>query len=164
MATRRPKKAKSEDPYEFIIDECLAAARGELFEALSQLDRVNARLVPEEFPLEVKSVDADWIPRAAQNGWVILTRDTRILKRKNELEALRASGAWAIILTVRRAGLHDLIEILTQALPRAIQTMDSFRKDKPLIMTVARGKPDVKLGHQRYPRKVIKKLRHLRNS
>jgi hypothetical protein len=48
--------------------------------------------------------DTDWIPVTAQNGWLILTRDSAIQQSTAELASVRDSGARMIALVGRDAG------------------------------------------------------------
>jgi hypothetical protein len=42
--------------------------------------------------------DEDWIPETARQGWLIITRDSRIQHHRAELDAVRTSGARMITL------------------------------------------------------------------
>ena len=38
-------------------------------------------------------LDTDWIPQIAARGWLIITRDSMISQKRNEITAARSSGA-----------------------------------------------------------------------
>jgi PIN like domain len=42
--------------------------------------------------------DEVWIPEAARQGWLIITRDRRIQEHRAEIEAVRVSGARMVTL------------------------------------------------------------------
>jgi PIN like domain len=42
--------------------------------------------------------DSVWIPRVAEQGWVIIARDSRIQERTAEIEAVRMNGARMVAL------------------------------------------------------------------
>jgi hypothetical protein len=42
--------------------------------------------------------DAIWIPEAARNGWIIITRDRHIKEHRAEIDAVRTSGAKMVVL------------------------------------------------------------------
>ena len=52
--------------------------------------------------------DADWIPIVAKAGWVIITRDRRMLNRPAEREAIIESGAKVVRFDAR----HELTKWL----------------------------------------------------
>lgn len=43
--------------------------------------------------------DTVWIPEVASNGWLIITRDSRIQERTAEIDAVRTNGARMIALS-----------------------------------------------------------------
>lgn len=47
--------------------------------------------------------DTVWIPETAQNGWLIITRDSAIQERRAEINAVRDSGARMIALIGKEA-------------------------------------------------------------
>jgi PIN like domain len=38
-------------------------------------------------------LDTDWIPEVARRGWLIVTRDSKIIENRNEIAAVRENGA-----------------------------------------------------------------------
>jgi hypothetical protein len=48
-------------------------------------------------------LDADWIPVIAEQGWLIVTRDSRIIENYAEITAVRASNAKMVALNQRDA-------------------------------------------------------------
>jgi hypothetical protein len=57
--------------------------------------------------------DSVWIPRVAELGWLIITRDARIQEHRAEIDAVRRSGARMVALGSREArGTFDQLEIL----------------------------------------------------
>lgn len=43
-------------------------------------------------------LDPDWIPLVADRGWLIITRDSRIISNRNEVTAVREYGAKMVAL------------------------------------------------------------------
>jgi PIN like domain len=70
--------------------------------------------------------DPVWLPEVGRNGWVLLTKDSRIRYRRNELQALLSN----------LPGL-EMAEIFVKALP-AIKKM-CLRQPAPFIAHVWRG-------------------------
>jgi PIN like domain len=59
------------------------------------------------------TLDYVWIPEAARQGWLIITRDRHIQDRPAEIEAVRASGARMINLAADDAiGTFAQFEVL----------------------------------------------------
>jgi hypothetical protein len=42
--------------------------------------------------------DPVWLPEVGRNGWVLLTKDSRIRYRRNEMQALLSSGTRSFVL------------------------------------------------------------------
>lgn len=49
------------------------------------------------------ALDEDWIPVVAARGWLIITRDSKIIENRNEINAVRESGAKMVALNQRDA-------------------------------------------------------------
>lgn len=43
-------------------------------------------------------LDPDWIPEVARRGWLIITRDSKIITNVNEIAAVRENGAKMVAL------------------------------------------------------------------
>jgi PIN like domain len=55
-------------------------------------------------PITTSAVlDADWIPQVAARGWLIVTRDNRIIENRNEIAAVRENKAKMAALNQRDA-------------------------------------------------------------
>lgn len=66
--------------------------------------KLHGRMRP---PCPVTSTDVPdtvWIPEAARNGWLIITRDAAIQDRRAEINAVRDSGARMVVLIGKDAG------------------------------------------------------------
>lgn len=78
-------------------------------------------------PCPVTSTDTDdtvWIPEAARNGWLIITRDSAIQERRAELNAVRDSGAKMVALVGKQAGsTWDQLDILMRRWERLEQLL-----------------------------------------
>jgi hypothetical protein len=68
------------------------------------------------FPPDAK--DVAWLPRVAADGWVIITKDSRIRTRTLELDALVSSKAIAFILTSGAIRGEQMAAALVRALPK----------------------------------------------
>ena len=81
--------------------------------------------------------DPVWLREVGRNGWVLLTKDSRIRYRRNEMQALLSSGARSFVLVSRNLPGLEMAEIFVKALP-AIKKM-CVRQPAPFIAHVWRG-------------------------
>jgi predicted nuclease of predicted toxin-antitoxin system len=61
--------------------------------------------------------DLVWLREADRNSWVVLTKDSRIRYRRNEMEALLSSGARSFVLVSRNLPGKEMAKIFVRALP-----------------------------------------------
>ncbi len=69
----------------------------------------------ECFP--VGSEDPVWLRRAGEKGWIVLTKDSRIRYRSNEIQALLTSGTRSFVLVSRNLPGLEMAKIFVNALP-----------------------------------------------
>jgi PIN like domain len=82
------------------------------------------------------TLDYVWIPEAARQGWLIITRDRHIQDRPAEIEAVRASGARMINLAADDAiGTFAQFEVL-MCQWRRIEAL--IEEEGPFIYSVTR--------------------------
>lgn len=82
------------------------------------------------------TVDKDWIPETARQGWLIITRDSRIQHHRAELDAVRTSGARMITLASDEArGTWAQLEVFMSQW-RAIERR--LEEPGPFIYTASR--------------------------
>jgi PIN like domain len=48
-------------------------------------------------------LDTDWIPEVARRGWLIVTRDSKIMENRNEVQAVRENEAKMVALNQQDA-------------------------------------------------------------
>ncbi len=80
--------------------------------------------------------DSEWLPEVGRNGWVLLTKDSKIRYRRNEMQALLSSGARSFVLVSSNLPGREMADIFVRAL-RAIKKM-SARQAAPFIAHVWR--------------------------
>lgn len=76
------------------LDECLGST--EVPAALRALG-IQVELLHEHF--ESATADSDWLADVGRRGWIVLTKDQRIRRRRVEIEALLAARVAAFVLT-----------------------------------------------------------------
>jgi hypothetical protein len=82
------------------------------------------------------TLDEDWIPVVAAQGWLIVTRDSRIQDHPAEIEAVRSNGARMVALSGKEAidTWAQLEIVMTQW--RAIEA--ALQEPAPLIYAATR--------------------------
>jgi hypothetical protein len=61
--------------------------------------------------------DQVWLRAVGEKGWVILTKDSQIRYRRNEMEALLSSGARSFVLVSSNLPGAEMAKIFVRALP-----------------------------------------------
>ena len=62
--------------------------------------------------------DDEWLPAAAANGWIILSKDRAIRRRANERQAVTDSAARLFVLTSANMTGEEMASAFVAALPR----------------------------------------------
>jgi hypothetical protein len=62
--------------------------------------------------------DQVWLPEVGRNGWILLTKDSRIRYRRNEMQALLSSRTRSFVLVSTNLRGPKIAEIFVKALPR----------------------------------------------
>lgn len=159
MAKPPRLRRKPDDPLVFVLDENVATGENKSFGVVNATAGARALLLRGAFSREDLAEDYRWVPKAAQNRWILLTRDERILRVPAELDALIVSGAWGVFVTAKDLTGDQLAALLATALPKIIRLVQKYDATRALVVTVGlAGKPDVKWGNRRYPPKPVRKL------
>lgn len=59
------------------------------------------------------TLDTEWLPAVASQGWLIVTRDSRIQDHRAEIDAVRSNGARMVALAGKEAiGIWSQLEVL----------------------------------------------------
>jgi len=81
--------------------------------------------------------DVEWLTVAGAEGWVVITKDSRIRYRQAEREVLIRSGVRAFVLSAGNLTAEQMAESLTAAIPKMLRTVSRIRP--PFIASVGRG-------------------------
>lgn len=95
----------------------------------------DVRVHDEEFA--PATPDAAWLKRAGAEGWVVLTKDSRIRYRSNETTALIEARVRAFVLVSRNLPGPQMAEAFVKALP-AMKRL-CRRKAPPFIAHIHRN-------------------------
>lgn len=122
----------SEDPIRFLFDEsCLGIGR---IVAQARADAIYPG--HPRSPITPGDRDADWIPVAAQHGWVVVLRDKRLQHRPAELAALAANPLRVLVLT--SAGQLRVWDQLRVLLRRWDKIEEYVEQPAPWLVAVTR--------------------------
>jgi len=65
--------------YTYFIDRALGKSIGEALQEIGvKIEFHHAHFAPD-------APDTDWLPIVSQRGWIVLTKDVKLWKNKNEL-------------------------------------------------------------------------------
>jgi hypothetical protein len=71
--------------------------------------------------------DEEWLTRAGNEGWIVLTKDKLIRKRPIEREALVAAAVRAFVFTGGNMSGVEMAESIVAAIPRMLRVIASTR-------------------------------------
>jgi len=101
------------------------------------LRSAGARVEIHRDHFEERTPDAEWLAKAGQLGWVVLTKDKRIRCRPLELAAIRDGRARVFALTSGNLRGPQMAEILARHLPRMMDL--AVRHLPPFVGYVSRA-------------------------
>jgi hypothetical protein len=115
----------------FFIDRCLG--KHPIFEKLRETG-IRVEIHDDHFP--PNTLDADWIPKIGEWGWIILTKDARIAR--NTLERQAVARAEIRMFTLASGNLTG--EETAIAFQKALEPMLKFieKNDSPFIAKIYR--------------------------
>jgi predicted nuclease of predicted toxin-antitoxin system len=87
----------------------------------------------EHFP--ENALDTDWIPLAAREDWVVITKDNAIVRRAVERSAIQQSGAAVFFIGRASVTADAQMETLRKAMPRIIKMAQKYTR--PLMVMVS---------------------------
>lgn len=89
-------------------------------------------MLHEHFP--PPTPDREWLLEVGRRGWVVLTKDQRIHRRRIELDALLSAGVAAFVLTSGNMSGTATANAFVLAYPRIRKTLRDFAP--PLVAAV----------------------------
>ena len=127
----------------FFIDRCLGG--GEVADSL-KADGFFVEVHDSHFARDCR--DQDWIPVVSQRGWVILSKDPRMMRRCVAWDILVQANAAVFYLLSARMPASEMVETFHSAMPRMLSLLRTHTR--PLICTVSpAGKVEVREGQRR---------------
>lgn len=103
----------------------------------------NIEVHDAHFPPD--ATDEDWLKAAGAKGWIVLTKDSKIRYRPNEIAALKEAGVVAVVLVAGNLVGAEMAELFVKTLrkieriagsatPPALFTFGRDRRLKPVKM------------------------------
>lgn len=97
----------------FFVDRCLGEN-----DVPQALVAAGARIEKHSAHFKDDDPDEDWLPVVGAEGWIVLSKDERIRKRRNERDALMNAKVGAYLLTNANMTGKDMASAFVSALPR----------------------------------------------
>ena len=124
--------AKPPDEPTFFIDRSLGCIQ--VPEAFRQ---AGIDFIPHHALFQADAKDEEWLSKAGEKGWVVLTKDDKIRYRPLERMALMGAGVAAFILSARNIKAAEMASIFIRALPKIKRLLKKTKR--PFIARVTRS-------------------------
>lgn len=125
-SSRRPREVT------FFVDRSLGAR---LVAAALRAAGAKVEGHDDHFPQD--TLDTVWLREVGRRGWVVLSKDVRIRRNKDERAALLEAGVKAFFLTQQGLTGEAMAEIFVRSLPAMARR--ASRSKRGFICTVTRG-------------------------
>jgi hypothetical protein len=126
-------RSRRDSPLEIFVDRCLG--KHTLPGELRKLPGVVVRIHDDYFKPDEQ--DAVWLPKAAEKGWVILTKDKDIRHRKIELDAILRNNAYFLTFGQGHASAVEMARAFITALPRIRKAVSRY--EPPLLASISKS-------------------------
>ncbi|HVM80887.1 MAG TPA: hypothetical protein VMU06_17840 [Stellaceae bacterium] len=88
------------------------------YDVAAALREAGARVEIHDDHFPANADDDDWLVAVGKRGWIVLTKDTRIRYRPNEIAAIKDANVIAMVLTVGNVTGEQMAKLFVKALPR----------------------------------------------
>jgi uncharacterized protein with PIN domain len=114
----------------FFIDRALGA-----YDVAEALRKAGAHVEVHDAHFQDDEDDTVWLPGVGAHGWIVLTKDERISRRRLEIDALMNARVGAFILTRSDLTGPQMADAFVRALPR----MERFaqKRERPFVAMVS---------------------------
>ena len=117
----------------FFLDRCLGK---KILASALRATKLNVEVHDDHFTPDVK--DEHWIQIVGRRGWIVLTSDSRIRYRGQELTALMTSGVQAFAFRSGNLTAPEMATIFLKALPRVSNLVR--RNPGPFVVSILRDR------------------------
>jgi predicted nuclease of predicted toxin-antitoxin system len=101
--------------YTYFIDRALGKSIGKALQDLG----VQIEFHKDHF--EPDSPDTEWLPIVSKNGWIVLTKDENIGRRKIEIKSFADCQGRVFVLVARNLSTQKIIDIFSNTMTRIEQ-------------------------------------------
>jgi len=115
----------------FYLDENLG---GNKITSILRAAGISIVVYKEHF--EPGTADETWLPTIGKNGWVLLTQDSRIRRRKNEIQALRDYDVRAFVISAKGLMGQQIGELILSSMPKMLRILKNTKP--PFVALVNR--------------------------
>lgn len=130
--------------YTYYLDECLG---GNKVADILRNAGLSVELHSSHF--ERGTADETWLPFVGDKGWILLTQDKAIKRRKNEIEVLRRHKVCAFIIAAKGLRGEQIGDLIVSVLPKVERILK--RVSPPLIAAINRNQVvELKEGQSKF--------------
>ncbi|MBT9547647.1 MAG: hypothetical protein IV090_19805 [Candidatus Sericytochromatia bacterium] len=118
--------------YTFFLDRCL----GKKYVA-KMLEEEGESYTCLDDHFDQDTPDHEWLPETGKNGWVVLTKDQNIRRRKDEYLSLTEANNAVFVYTSGSSSGPDIAEAFKKALPKINRILK--KQKRPFIAKVTKS-------------------------
>jgi predicted nuclease of predicted toxin-antitoxin system len=131
----------------FFVDRSLGSKR-----FVQRLRDLGLNAIAHDEIFDPATPDQEWLSRAGDEGWVVVTKDKAIRWRELEKRAVEGANARVFALVPGNKTMDEMLEIFERALPRIREALEMVTP--PFIATIA-GSGIVRIIHPDGKRQVF---------
>jgi hypothetical protein len=90
-------------------------------QALGQAASCQAEILADHF--DINANDEDWLPEVGARGWILVTKDKRIQRRQNEIEAIVNAKVRAFIFLDGELSREVMIALIKLLMPKILEAI-----------------------------------------
>lgn len=109
------------------------------------LDALGAPYVALTEHFSANTPDEEWLQEVGKRCWILLTRDEKIRRRPNELQAFRDHGVIGFVLTAGNASAADTAALVTRLYPKLIRKAKAAKPPAMFTVTLTGTISQIKL-------------------
>jgi len=76
---------------------------------------------------DVTAEDVDWLPEIGRRGWILITKDSKIMRKESERRALLAANVRAFIFKDKVLGLAATIALIELLMPKILEAIEIYQ-------------------------------------
>jgi hypothetical protein len=69
----------------------------------------------------------DWLPEIGRRGWILITKDSKIMRKESERRALLAANVRAFIFKDKVLGLAATIALIELLMPKILEAIEIYQ-------------------------------------